>query len=201
MAARIINVRFCEDAGPENGPHQRYSRKTYSYKSELPIKVDDIVVVRTYGHCGPLRLAKVVGVGDDNLNTHGYPPRHVIQVVDMAAAAAEELREKEQAQAREILKRAQAERSQQDLFREVAHVLSDADRELVARTLGVNPAQFKPQATDLKGARQEAQVYRLVNSEVVNDWKVKATSLEEAVDIVWNSMSVVPRDQLTARWL
>lgn len=199
-----IAVRFYDEGGP-GASQARLSGKIYSFKSSQDIKVDDVVIVRTYDpKNGPLRFAKVQAVGGPILGSTGYEIKRVIQVLDTAAADAEEQREKDLEAVQKMLKQALAARSQLELFREVGHTLSETDRALAAQVLGINPEELKPQATEIAGkineVGQQHDVEVVYTRDTTKRWTIPAASLDDAIRKV-GLAHALPEHMLTARYI
>lgn len=203
---KAIHVRFFEDGGPHVAK-STLSSKTYTYKSSQDIQEGDTVIVRTYDpKNGPLRFAKVSETGPVTSNTAagGYPLKRVLQVLDVKAVEAEELAEANYEAVSKMLKRAAAERTQQDLFREVAHTLSDEDRALAAEVLGINSLDFaRPTTTQVVESTWKFTVLPSASIPAHRHHasvNVHATSYETAV-IAAEGTLCVDRKHLTAQQL
>lgn len=144
---KIIGVKFLTDQGDPLATRQTLSAKTYSYVSSQELVDGDIVIVRTYDDKnGPLRFAKVVNPDQGAERGNTYPLRRVIQKLDFSAVEAEEQRIQQLKDVEALLKRKASEKSQAQLFIEVAASMAPAERALVAQVLGVaDPLATQPE--------------------------------------------------------
>ncbi len=144
---KIVGVKFLVDQDP-TGPRQTVSSKTYSYVSSLELADGDIVIVRTYDDkTGPLRFAKVVNPDQDAASGSAvnWPLRRIIQKLDFTAIEAEEKRIQQLKDVEALLKRKAAEKTQAQLFAEVAINMAPEERALVSQVLGVaDPVATQP---------------------------------------------------------
>lgn len=192
MQDKVIGVKFLTDQGDPMGSKQTLSSKTYSYVSSQELVDGDIVIVRTYDdRTGPLRFAKVVNPDQGAFNS-GYPLRRIIQKLDFTAVEAEEKRIQQIKDVEALLKRKAAEKTQAQLFAEVAVNMTPDERALTAQVLGV--------ADPLATQAQSSRVWIFTRQIDGEERKVTAKDYDTAVIAAEHALGV-SRAGLTAREL
>lgn len=190
MQDKVIGVKFLTDQGDPMGSKQTLSSKTYSYVSSQELVDGDIVIVRTYDdRTGPLRFAKVVNPDQGAFNS-GYPLRRIIQKLDFTAVEAEEKRIQQIKDVEALLKRKAAEKTQAQLFVEVAVNMTPDERALTAQVLGV----ADPLATQNS---QQEWVFHDLHS-ISTSVTVHAADYYAALDLAAHALGV-NKSRLTGR--